>query len=90
MKIFKKIQYEDGGPNDRGVVIDYVFATDSDTNDTLRVKFGITHGGIYFMEIDTETYYKNYLAAKREYELFHEDQFIKLIAQNDFKMSDTN
>lgn len=54
MKIFEKIEYIDGGPNDRGKVIGYVRTTKS--REELRSE--IPHGFIDFIEISEELFLK--------------------------------
>jgi len=53
MKIFEKVEYIDGGPNDRGTCIGYIKA---ETKEEAYKILNINHGFIRLYEISTEEF----------------------------------
>lgn len=68
-KIFKKVEWNDGGPNDKGILLGFEKGF---SEKQLKEKYNINHGFISFIEISKETYnnlkketYNNYKMFKK-------------------------
>lgn len=90
-KIFEKIQYQDGGPNDRGMRMGYAIG---ESEDQIRADLGITHGSIRFFEIPLDVYFKRKKEVEKELSLYNLDffkvpseQFSNLLFDN-YKLQD--
>jgi|GEM_PF-2742582 len=66
--IFERIEWLDGGPNDKGIVTGYFFG---ESEKQLKKKFKITDGYTSFREISMETYYERKKQAKNTLKLFN-------------------
>lgn len=66
-KIFEKIQWLDGGPNDKGIVIGYELG---ESEKQLRKKFKINHGFISFLEISKAEYELRKKEAQQNLKMF--------------------
>ena len=65
--IFEKVEYSDGGPNDKGSVIGYI---EADSLDEAKVILNVNHNFIQVREITQETYNERKKIAKMEYEMY--------------------
>lgn len=66
-KIFKKILWNDGGPNDKGTLQGFY---EGFSEKQLKIEQSITHNFISFIEISKERYEELKRKAKEQYEMF--------------------
>lgn len=64
MKIFEKVEYSDGSPNDRGTVVGYISALS--LKEAKKI-LNVNHGFLQVHEISMGLYYERKEIAKRNF-----------------------
>ena len=67
MKLFEMVEWTDGGPLDRGIILGY---EKGNSEKELKKRFKINHGFISFREISLEEYNKRKKLAEKNLKMF--------------------